>query len=433
MVTGDVPNAEGRRVIPIGAGATVEEASALLVERNIGSPPVVAVPGPSIGISTGRDVLLGHHLDLERSHQGLIEEVRTSNPITCRPTNTPAEAMGEMAGHRVGPWPVVDGGGPVGLVSVGDPVQAPNEQIEAENQHLMNDLHGRSREALRAKGSSRVVPRQEELTMDAVLGGGIVAGWGRDAFGMPTFRVHTTDYPEIEAEGRTPVEACDRLVQHLVRAVDFTSEAWKCRPLGLALVDARAFARASIGRAEADPEPSRHPLDLTSPGSSARCPDAGFIQEASPGSLMNLPNTIPGRTRPSARRRPQGLATADGDPRSERDRHRLARISVDRPELMTDRAAAQICHVSPTMIGLWVETGAWPLPDLVCASTTHFRAPDVECWLRTGTWPAGVTFRGVPDGAGGSGVPTGGHGDDRRVFARAPRSRMRCPTNPGRA
>jgi hypothetical protein len=101
--------------------------------------------------------------------------------------------------------------------------------------------------------------RQEELTMYTVLGGGIVADWDRNAFGMPTFRIHATDYPEIEAECWTPAEACERLVQHLIQAIDFTSEVWKCRPLGLALVDARAFARAWIGRAEADPEPSRHP------------------------------------------------------------------------------------------------------------------------------------------------------------------------------
>ena len=46
------------------------------------------------------------------------------------------------------------------------------------------------------------------------------------------------------------------------------------------------------------------------------------------------------------------------------------------------------------MIGLWIETGAWPLPHAVCATTLYFRALDVECWLRTGTWPAGVRFRG---------------------------------------
>ena len=71
----------------------------------------------------------------------------------------------------------------------------------------------------------------------------------------------------------------------------------------------------------------------------------------------------------------------------------VARVAADRPGLMTDRVAARICRVGPRMIGLWIETGAWPLPHAVGATTLYFRASDVECWLRTGTWPAGVRFR----------------------------------------
>jgi hypothetical protein len=92
--------------------------------------------------------------------------------------------------------------------------------------------------------------------MNAVLGGRSVAGRARDASGMPTFRVHQADYPEIEAEGRTPVAACGRLVELLIQALDFASEAWRCQPLGLALVDARAFTIS----AGIEPGPSRHTL-----------------------------------------------------------------------------------------------------------------------------------------------------------------------------
>jgi hypothetical protein len=40
--------------------------------------------------------------------------------------------------------PVVDGSELVGLVSIGDLVKSLYEQVEAENRHLMNYLHGRS-------------------------------------------------------------------------------------------------------------------------------------------------------------------------------------------------------------------------------------------------------------------------------------------------
>jgi hypothetical protein len=115
--------------------------------------------------------------------------------------------------------------------------------------------------------------------MNAVLGGRIVAGWARNTFNLPTFRVHPTEYPEIEAEGRTPDEACDRLVLLLVQAMDFAIETWKCQPLELALIDARAYA--AVARTE--PEPSASPLASNRPGPPAHFPAAGIIQEASSG------------------------------------------------------------------------------------------------------------------------------------------------------
>jgi CBS domain-containing protein len=55
-----------------------------------------------------------------------------------------AEAMSKMANHHGGQFPVVEGNELVGLISVGDLIEALHSQVEAENQHLMNYLHGRS-------------------------------------------------------------------------------------------------------------------------------------------------------------------------------------------------------------------------------------------------------------------------------------------------
>jgi hypothetical protein len=95
--------------------------------------------------------------------------------------------------------------------------------------------------------------------MTADPGGKIVSGWACDTFSMPTFRVHQMDYPEIEAEGQTPAEACGRLIAHLVEANEFASEAWRRQPLGLALVDARDFARSFTAGAWTEPKLSLHP------------------------------------------------------------------------------------------------------------------------------------------------------------------------------
>ena len=144
MFIRDVLQEKGRRVISIGPEASVKESLALFVEHNIGSLPVIESSGQLIGIFSERDVLFGNHQDCERFHHRLIKEVMTPNPITCSPKDTLAEAMGKMARHHVGQLPVVDGSELVGVVSIGDLVKSLNEQVEAENRHLMDYLHGRS-------------------------------------------------------------------------------------------------------------------------------------------------------------------------------------------------------------------------------------------------------------------------------------------------
>jgi hypothetical protein len=83
--------------------------------------------------------------------------------------------------------------------------------------------------------------------MMAVPGERIVAARTRDALGMPALRVHATDYPDIEAQGGTPDEACDRLIGLLDQATDYMSEPWKCRARALALADAFAFTAGVRG------------------------------------------------------------------------------------------------------------------------------------------------------------------------------------------
>jgi hypothetical protein len=95
--------------------------------------------------------------------------------------------------------------------------------------------------------------------MNTVLGGKIVARWADNAYGMPMFRVHQNEYPEIEAEGRTPAEACVRLIALLVQAIDFASDAWRRQPLGLALIDARTFDRSFSASGWIEPRLSGQP------------------------------------------------------------------------------------------------------------------------------------------------------------------------------
>jgi hypothetical protein len=69
-----------------------------------------------------------------------------------------------------------------------------------------------------------------------------------------------------------------------------------------------------------------------------------------------------------------------------------------RPGLITHRAAARVCHVSPKVVLQWVNTGAWPLPRSVFGTSFCFDRSDVRLWVDSGCWPPDARFRdnGVP-------------------------------------
>jgi CBS domain-containing protein len=139
-----VLNARGRPVISVSPESPVKEALALFVFHGIGSVPVVDDSGKLIGIFTERDVLYGDFGDSENFHQRLIGEVMTRDPITCSPESLVSEVMDLMSNHRVGQVPVVEEGVTLGLISTGDLIKSLHEQLETENQHLTDYIHGRN-------------------------------------------------------------------------------------------------------------------------------------------------------------------------------------------------------------------------------------------------------------------------------------------------
>jgi CBS domain-containing protein len=142
MLVSNVLEAKVRRLISIGPEATVTEALRLFVDHGIGSLPVVDNAGKLIGIFTERDVLYGDCNDAARFHGKHIRDVMTPNPITCVSTDALKDVMGKMSKNHVGQLPVVDGGKPVGMVSVGDVIKALYEQVEAVNEQLTAFLYG---------------------------------------------------------------------------------------------------------------------------------------------------------------------------------------------------------------------------------------------------------------------------------------------------
>jgi hypothetical protein len=54
--------------------------------------------------------------------------------------------------------------------------------------------------------------------------------------------VHHTSFPEIRAEGSSPQDACERLVNKLTRTLDTALSKWRREEINKAIEDVKAFA-----------------------------------------------------------------------------------------------------------------------------------------------------------------------------------------------
>ncbi len=124
----------------VTADQSLSEAVAMMAEHRIGSV-VVLESGSLKSIMTERDVLmaLGRGRDLSQVKVG---EVMAPSLITCTADTSLDEAMDLMihndTGRRIRHLPVVEGDECVGMLSIGDVVEALLTKKEFENKLLKN-------------------------------------------------------------------------------------------------------------------------------------------------------------------------------------------------------------------------------------------------------------------------------------------------------
>lgn len=110
---------KGSQVLSVGEEATVLDAAILMNDHRVGGL-VVTRDAEVVGMFTERDVLrrvVAEQRDPARTRVG---DVMTRNVYCCSPETTIEEARGMMMRLRIRHLPVVDAGGVVGLVSIGD-------------------------------------------------------------------------------------------------------------------------------------------------------------------------------------------------------------------------------------------------------------------------------------------------------------------------
>lgn len=141
MKIDEILRTKGREVVTITASQSVLAAARVLVDRNIGSLVVTDGSAPT-GIITERDIL---RLTAQVGGQlGSIpvRSAMTRDMVTARPDDGLEQMMDVMTERKIRHLPVLDRGVLVGIISIGDLVNACRVSAEEENSHLRQYIQG---------------------------------------------------------------------------------------------------------------------------------------------------------------------------------------------------------------------------------------------------------------------------------------------------
>jgi CBS domain-containing protein len=146
---------KGSAVRTIAPERTVQDAIRKLCENRIGALVVVDADGKPLGIVTERDILTdcGYTCSqLERlacperpTCPRLVEDIMTRDIVIGLPEDSVVYAMGIMNQNRIRHLPIFEDGALVGIVSIGDLVNAHLTETRFENRFLKDYIGGSPR------------------------------------------------------------------------------------------------------------------------------------------------------------------------------------------------------------------------------------------------------------------------------------------------
>lgn len=126
---------KGREIIAIAEDASVLDAIKMLADRSIGS--LLVMDGDTLkGIVTERDYARKVLIKGRSSKTTQVREIMTTEVYTANTDQTVNDCMTVMTEKRIRHLPVVENGEVVGLISIGDLVQAIIADQQAEIEQL---------------------------------------------------------------------------------------------------------------------------------------------------------------------------------------------------------------------------------------------------------------------------------------------------------
>jgi CBS domain-containing protein len=138
MILREILQNKSGAVYSIAAHASLADVADKLVEHNVGSLVVCDRDGRLVGIITERDILRACASRHGRLEDKIVEHHMTTDLVLGSPQDDVETVMGLMTEHRIRHVPVLDDGGLVGMISIGDIVKSQYEQLTRENHYLMS-------------------------------------------------------------------------------------------------------------------------------------------------------------------------------------------------------------------------------------------------------------------------------------------------------
>ena len=132
---GSIIRAKRPEIWSVPPDATVYAAIALMAEKGIGAVLVIS-EGRLAGIVSERDYARKVILQGRSSKETRVDEIMTSSLVTVTPDHSVDECMRIVTQNRIRHLPVLDRGDLVGIVSIGDLVNA----VIADQEHTINQL-----------------------------------------------------------------------------------------------------------------------------------------------------------------------------------------------------------------------------------------------------------------------------------------------------
>lgn len=132
---------KGRSIVSIAPDASVFDAIKLMADRGVGS--LLVMDGEAmLGIVTERDYARKVILKGRSSESTNVSEIMTGDVLTTSGAETVNACMELMTGKRIRHLPVVDDGKVVGMISIGDLVNAIISDQQEEIEQLEHYISG---------------------------------------------------------------------------------------------------------------------------------------------------------------------------------------------------------------------------------------------------------------------------------------------------